>query len=236
MGISFIVFARNEDEDFILTLESLRDVSDRTESPIEIIAVNDGSSDETMSKLDQYFRNGFNVNLKYVIHQPPLGIAAALKAALNEVTFEKCIPLPGHFMFDADALTVLVNQAYCSEVVVGYRINLLRERPIAKYLAAMCLKFLFMLTITRKVRDPHGLIVYPTDLLRKVIDTNMRHENHIRALAYAVNQGVSITNFPIPIRSGHKKRSRLKGRPSAPRFLHLIVGVQELFASWKLLK
>ena len=63
MGISFIVFARNEDEDFILTLESLRDVSDRSESPIEIIAVNDGSSDETMSKLDQYFRNGSNVNL-----------------------------------------------------------------------------------------------------------------------------------------------------------------------------
>lgn len=232
-GVSFITFARNEADDLILTLECLRDLGNRLDYPIEVVAINDGSTDETQIRLGSYFNSGVNPYLIGVINQPPLGISFAISEGLKHVIHAKCIPIPGHYMFDYNGLQNLVQRAYSAEVVVGYRDNLRKERPIGKYLAAKVLRILFYFSISKKVVDPHGLIVYPTYLLREVINSNMEHENHIRALSFALARGLSIENIPIPIRSGHKLRSKEKGRPSAPRLVHLKTGLRELYIARK---
>jgi hypothetical protein len=183
--------------------------------------------------LKSYFNSSINPYLVGVIHQPPLGISNAISEGLKYVTHAKCIPIPGHYMFDIDGLQNLVESAYSADLVVGYRDNLRKERPIGKYLAARVLKILFYLAISRKVVDPHGLIIYPTSLLREVIDSNMEHENHIRALSFAIASGLTFKNVPIQIRSGHKLRSKEKGRPSAPRLVHLKAGLRELYIARK---
>jgi len=232
-GLSFIAFARNEASDFLETLESLKELGERLTFPMEIVAIDDGSNDHTISHLEDYFKSGSNPYLIHIISQPPLGISTAISEGLKSISYEKCIPIPGHFMFDAAGLYDLVNQAYSAEVVIGFRSNLRKERPVGKYLAAKTLKWLFYFSISKKVVDPHGLIIYPSSLLRDVIHSNMQHENHIRALACAVGRGHSILNLPVPIRTGHKVRSKERGRPSAPRMVHLRAGVRELYLARK---
>jgi glycosyltransferase involved in cell wall biosynthesis len=232
-GVSFITFARDEASDLILTLESLKELGDRLMSPIEIVAVNDGSSDETLSNLESYSKLNRNPYLVKIINQPPLGISNAISEGLRFITYEKCIPIPGHFMFDSTGLFRLVENAYSADIVVGFRNNLRKERPLGKFLSAHALRILFRFWISKKILDPHGLIVYPTSLLKEVIDPHMEHENHIRTLSIAVGRALSIVNLPVPIRSGHKIRSKEKGRPSWPRIIHLKTGLQELYLARK---
>jgi glycosyltransferase involved in cell wall biosynthesis len=232
-GLSFIAFARNEAFDFLETLESLKELGDRLAFPIEIVAIDDGSNDQTFDHLENYSKKGDNPYLVHIVSQPPLGISTAIAEGLKLISYEKCVPIPGHFMFDAAGLYNLAYHAYSAEVVIGFRSNLRKERPVGKYLAAKILKWLFYFSVSKKVVDPHGLIVYPTALLRDVIHSNMEHENHIRALAYAVGRGQSILNLPVPIRVGHKARSKERGRPSAPRLVHLRAGIRELHLARK---
>ena len=232
-GLSFIVFARNESHDFLETLECLRILGERLEFPIEIVAIDDGSADQTFRHLEGYFESRGNPYLIQIIWQPPLGISHAISEGLKHISYEKCIPIPGHYMFDATGLYDLVIQANSADVVIGFRSNLSKERPMGKYLAAKILKWLFYVLISKDVVDPHGLIIYPSSLLREVLNSNMEHENHIRVLACAVGRRLNILNLPVPIRTGHKARSRERGRPSAPRMVHLRAGIRELYFARK---
>ena len=232
-GVSFITFARNEAFDLILTLESLKELGDRLVRPIEIVAVNDGSSDETLNDLDSYLKSNRNPYLVHIINQPPLGISSAISEGLKFITYEKCITIPGHFMYDSSGLYELLESAYSADVVIGFRNNLRKERAFGKFFAAKALKILFYLSISRNVVDPHGVIVYPTSLLKKTTNSSMAHENIIRPLSFAIGSGLSIVNLPIPIRSGHKIRSKEKGRPSWPKLLHIKDGLREIYLARK---
>lgn len=100
-GLSFIVFARNEAFDFLEILESLKELGKRLTFPIEIVAVDDGSTDQTFDQLNDYFRRGDNPYLIRIITQPPLGISSAIVEGMRFITYDKYVPIPGHFMFDA---------------------------------------------------------------------------------------------------------------------------------------
>jgi glycosyltransferase involved in cell wall biosynthesis len=235
-GVTFIVFARNEAQDLILTLRSIEQAAKSLTIPVEIIAVNDGSIDRSKETLNEYFRSESNSLTKEVINQNALGISTAISNAIDYAIYSKCIPLPGHYMFDSNNLSRLIASIDKADVVIGYRSNLFSERTIAKYLSAKILKLLFYILIDRRVKDPHGLIVYPTEFLREIISADMKHENHIRALAYASRNHFSICNIPIQIRKGHKIRSKEHGRPSVPRISHLLTGLSEVINAKNIVK
>ena len=95
-GVTFIVFARNEAQDLILTLRSIEQAAKSLTIPVEIIAVNDGSIDRSKETLNEYFRSESNSLTKEVINQNALGISTAISNAIDYAIYSKCIPLPGH--------------------------------------------------------------------------------------------------------------------------------------------
>ena len=233
-GITFIIFARNESEDIIRTVNSVYEAIEKIHVPSEVYIIDDGSIDQTPQSLENFAKN--SLHHPTIIIQPPLGISAALRAGLKNARYSRSLPIPGHYMFDEENITKLLENAFKADVVIGVRSNVRTERPWGKFIAATILKILFRIVVSKQIKDPHGLIVYPTSLLNDHIVQNMAHENHIRVLAWAEKLGLTFYNFDIDVRRGHRHESKLKGRPSAPKLIHLWHGLQELRISHTIIR
>lgn len=235
-GVSFIVFARNERKDILKTVDSILNCMSTLDMKYEIFVIDDGSTDGTFKELSNQKKSMSWSEKDIKVHrQDPKGIASAISWAVAQAKYNKSIPIPGHFMFDASELIKLVKNVNSAEVVIGYRSNLFKERPVGKFTAAKILKLVFKLFIDSRVIDPHGLIIYPTSILQNKCDDSMKHENHIRMLAWCKRYTLSLNQVPIRIRAGHKLDSNIKGRPSFPRIEHLKTAAKEVFVARKII-
>ena len=233
-GTTFIVFARNEAEDIIRTINSVYEAIEELDLTAEVFVIDDGSADDTPQRLEHFSKT--SEYKPTIIIQPPLGISAALRTALANAQYSRCLPIPGHYMFDKENIIKLLKDSSEADVVIGIRSNIRKERPLGKFIAAVVLKILFRFVVSKQIKDPHGLIIYPTSLLNEHVNKNMEHENHIRVLAWAEKLGLSFSTLEIEVRKGHKQESKIKGRPSAPRIKHLWYGLQELRRSHKIIR
>jgi cellulose synthase/poly-beta-1,6-N-acetylglucosamine synthase-like glycosyltransferase/peptidoglycan/xylan/chitin deacetylase (PgdA/CDA1 family) len=97
--VSVIVPAYNEEKGIAATIESLL----RSRHPVEIIVVDDGSSDQTARIAAQYTRYGVRV-----ISQPNAGKPAALNTGISQANRAVLVLLDGDTVFEPDAVGHLV--------------------------------------------------------------------------------------------------------------------------------
>jgi cellulose synthase/poly-beta-1,6-N-acetylglucosamine synthase-like glycosyltransferase/peptidoglycan/xylan/chitin deacetylase (PgdA/CDA1 family) len=108
VAVSVIVPAYNEEKGIAATIESLL----RTRQPLEIIVVDDGSSDRTAQIARGYARHGVRV-----ISQHNAGKPAALNAGIAQAHCPILVLLDGDTVFEPDAIPRLA--AYFADPTVG---------------------------------------------------------------------------------------------------------------------
>jgi cellulose synthase/poly-beta-1,6-N-acetylglucosamine synthase-like glycosyltransferase/spore germination protein YaaH/peptidoglycan/xylan/chitin deacetylase (PgdA/CDA1 family) len=139
--VSVLIPAYNEQEVIVETVNSALE-SDYPK--LEIIVVNDGSTDETGALLDQHF--GGNPAVR-IIHQPNHGKPAALSLALAEASSRIIVTIDADTSIEPDAVSKLVRHfvnprvgAVAGNVKVGNRISWLTRWQALEYVTSQNLE------------------------------------------------------------------------------------------------
>jgi len=225
-----IVFSRNERASSARTLRNISTGIDLEDN--SVVFIDDYSNDGTAEFLIESQKYGL-IDSRIVIlsklHTDEPGIRGCIKKALVNRTSDFVIPLPGHFMFDAHEVNKVIDASSRTRVVIGCRSNLFQTRPIGKYLASKVFGFMFRkISGIKEVRDPHGLVSYPKDLLDYAISQTSPHENHVIPIMIAKRTGVQILQIDIRVREDHAAESKNARRPSIPRFSHVLESLRDL--------
>jgi len=209
MLISFIIFAQNEELNIENTFNNvLKGIQSLDYSEYEIILVDDHSEDSTflnMQKLEKLFPRTIAIR-----SDNEIGIANSIFAGFNRSLGRIIIPIPGHNMFGPEAISRVLGNSGLAHVVVGFRSNLYKTRPLLKYISSKLLLAGYHSLVYNFVKDIHGLNSYPRDLIELSKGYSLGHGFHMIPITLAVRQNFKIIQISIDIKSGHKKRKGKK--------------------------
>ncbi len=130
MQVSVVLPIFNEEENIQLLLEELETVLKKDFKSFEVIAVDDGSTDESLKKLLEAKKK--YKNLKIVKLKKNFGQSAALDAGFGVSKGEIIVPMDGDLQNDPRDIKKLVQKAKYFDVVCGWRYN--RKDSLSKKL------------------------------------------------------------------------------------------------------
>lgn len=137
-GVSVIVPAYNEEKVVVQTIASL--LNQRYDGPLEIVVVDDGSSDDTADICDEAYGQHPMVS---VHRKPNGGKASALNYGIDRARYDIVIGLDADTMFDDDTVAELVQPladpkvgAVAGNAKVGNRINLVTRWQALEYVTS----------------------------------------------------------------------------------------------------
>ena len=140
-SVSVLIPAYNEED---VIVETVNSVLESDYPKIEVIVIDDGSTDSTGELLDQQF--GRNPAVR-VIHEPNRGKSAALAHALDEATSEIVVTIDADTAIEPDAISKLVRHfvhprvgAVAGNVKVGNRISWLTRWQALEYVTSQNLE------------------------------------------------------------------------------------------------
>ena len=151
--LTFFFPAYNEEENVERTVElALRDVAPLVEGSIEVLIVDDGSSDRTPELADALAAADARVR---VHHQPNRGYGGALKAGFENARGELIGFSDGDLQFDFKEMGLLLDRLNDTrkpvDVVIGYRIK--RRDPFHRIFIAKTYNAIVSLAFGLRVRD-----------------------------------------------------------------------------------
>lgn len=118
--LTILLPAYNEADNIATAVRSNDATGRALNIPFEIVAVNDGSGDDTAARLEEMTRE--TPNLRVVTHPQNRGFGAALRTALQNARGEFCIVAPADSPFSAATLQPFLDIAGEADLVLGYRV------------------------------------------------------------------------------------------------------------------
>jgi len=197
--ISIIIPFYNEKENVVAVLEETR----RTNPNAEIIAVNDGSRDETESLIQKFS------DVRLISFPKNLGQSAALYAGLLASSHQLCVLMDGDGQNDPADIPMLVRESENYDIVCGYRKN--RKDSWQVKAASKVANKVRKIFTGDTVRDAGcTLKVIRKEYLRFLMPFNQMQCYMIAMLEHA---GLSLGQFPVnhrPRRFGQSNYTILK--------------------------
>ena len=125
-SISVIIPVHNEAQVIVRTVERVIDTLSRLGRPWEIIIVDDGSTDETLQKIE-------NLEIKVVAHPYNIGNGAAIKTGIRHASGEIIVMMDGDGQHDPLDIPKLIKDIGPYDMVVGARTNWLEQSKIRTF-------------------------------------------------------------------------------------------------------
>lgn len=204
MDISVVVPLYNEEENIHLLYEELKDVLDTMPEQAEIVFVDDGSSDNTMARLESIQANDDHVRV--VSLRRNFGQTAAMTAGFDHARGGIIITMDGDLQNDPHDIPQLVaklNEGY--DVVTGWRYD--RQDPFLSRRLPSQLANRLISRVTGVGLHDYGCTLKA--FRREVIDNiNLYGEMHRFIPAIASGMGISFTEVKVnhrPRRFGTSK-------------------------------
>ena len=118
MEVSVIIPMYNEEENVLHTLQEVKNVL-RQYSPFQIIAVDDGSADNTFTLLEQYASE--NQEVEVLKHQVNMGMGKALVTGFKNAKGKVIVTLDADLSYDPNYIPLLVWKLHeeNADVVIG---------------------------------------------------------------------------------------------------------------------
>lgn len=218
--VTIAVPAYNEEKHIIKTIQSISRL-DYPEKKLEIIIVNDGSTDTTGSLVSEFIKNHKNIKL---INQINKGKAAALNTALKSASGELFGCVDADSIVDKKSLKYMISHFHDKKT--GAVISALRViKPTNFFEKIQRLEYIIAI-LSRKLRasintlamTPGVLSLYSTSILRKLkgFDANNLTEDFEIALRLKYNgynimiepKSLTYTKVPSNLRSFWRQRIR----------------------------
>ncbi|MFW9852810.1 MAG: glycosyltransferase family 2 protein [Candidatus Thorarchaeota archaeon] len=218
MIYSVVIPVFNEENNVISLYKELKEVLTKLSKEFEMIFVDDGSTDNTLSNLLSIIEQG-EKNLQVIHFRQRFGKSSALTAGFQSAKGEIVITLDGDGQDDPNDIPSLIEELKDYDVVCGWRYKR-RDSFILKKVPSRIYNFLNRKINRLKIHDSGcALRVY----LKEAVEDIILFEGDHRYLpAILQNRGFSITEIKV------NHRPRLKGK-SKYGLSRIFVGLADLF-------
>jgi glycosyltransferase involved in cell wall biosynthesis len=199
MNCSIIIPIYNEADNLDELLKRLKDALKTAEATYEIIAVNDGSSDNTWQVLEAHAKS--DKNLKIISFRRNYGQTAAIMAGISLSSGDVIIPIDADLENDpADIPLLLLKLNEGHDVVSGWRKNRWRNKLLTRKLPSiMANKLISWISGVRLSDYGCTLKAYRRDVIAGL---QLYGEMHRFIPAYAAWNGARVTEIIV----SHKPR------------------------------
>ena len=219
-GISIIFPAFNEEENIKKAVEHARRAMSKFFTDIEIIVVNDGSSDATASIIDELAAQQGDV--VPVHHEVNRGYGAALRSGIYKASKELIFFTDSDLQFDLEEIRHLQEWIHKYDIVAGYRAR--RADPAHRRFNAWGWNVLVRLVLGLKIKD----IDCAFKLFRREVFQNIRLETvgamiNTEILTLAQRNSMKIKEVPV------SHYPRLAGEQTGANFKVILKALRELF-------
>lgn len=128
MKYSVVVPLKNEEDNVSDLLNEIKPVMDQLKQPWEVIAIDDGSTDQTLKELE---RMKVKIpELKVIVFDKNYGQSAAFDAGFRAARGEFVITMDGDRQNDPNDIPKLISLSEEADMVSGRRVN--RKDPVSK--------------------------------------------------------------------------------------------------------
>ncbi len=120
----------NEEENVLETVKQAKQVLEKLKVKYEILLINDGSSDNTASIIDNLART--DPTIRAIHHEKNLGYGEALKSGFYNAKYKLIVYTDGDRQFDFTEVSKFLDKIDDYDVLIGYRIK--RQDPFFRIL------------------------------------------------------------------------------------------------------
>lgn len=220
MKISIIFPVYNEAKNIPLLLERLYEVIKKEKFNYEIIAVNDGSSDESAAVLKMYAEK--DIHFKLIDFRVNSGQTAALRAGIEHATGDIIVTMDSDLENDPNDIPMLIaklDEGF--DVVSGWRKDRWKGKFLTRKLPSLLANRLISKITGVRLHD-YGctLKAYRNEVIQ---DVPLYGEMHRFIPAYAAWRGARVTEMPIQYEPRRFGKSNYGVSRTFPVLLDLLV-------------
>lgn len=229
---SLIIPVYNEDQEIAATLDHLVQILESFPTDYEIIAVNDGSSDQTASILDEYRDHPI---IRVIHHSRNRGYGAALKTGIRHAKYPLIAITDADGTYPNERLPDLISLSQEADMVVGARIGAdVRYSNIRKIPKWFLVRFAQWVTKSRIPDLNSGMRVFHKDIVERFLSILPDTFSFTTTITIAMLTNNYIVHYE-PINYYHRVgRSKIKPIRDTLRFLQLILRMGVYFAPMRI--
>jgi dolichol-phosphate mannosyltransferase len=224
ISISLIVPALNEEKVIKKVLEDIYSTTKDSFTTFEIIAINDGSSDATLERINAFAENHNNVNI--IDNKVNIGLGAAFQAGLGLAKNEYVMLLCGDGGLPASSLPKIFKLVGNADLIIPYMSNLKSIKRPSRYFLSKSYVYLLNTIFGLNLNYYNGLPVYRKDLLDKISITSSGFGFQAEIIIKLLKSGCTFHQVEV-------KGAEETGRSHALKFKN-ILSVANTF--WHLIK
>ncbi len=207
--ITVFVPSLNEEHNIRDTVKSVYTAAHGANLPVEIIVVNDGSTDRTREVVESIMASHSEVRL--INNEINLGMGESLRKALADARYEKFLIVPGDNDMAPELIQALFMAAPRADMVIAYFIN--REvRGVRRNVISVIFASIYMITFGIFVQYINGPCVYPTAKLRALDLKANRFSIVVEATVKLLKMGSTYTEVAGYMQKGLAGSTSLSGR------------------------
>lgn len=200
MIYSVIIPLKNEEANIADLIEELEPVMNNLQCPWELICIDDGSSDQTLSLLEDFAKN--KPYLRVISFSNNFGQSSAFAAGFAKARGEFIITLDGDRQNDPKDIPQLINALGHADLVCGWRMN--RRDPLQKKLISKVSNWIRSRLCQDHMHDTGcSLKLYRKKALDKI---KLYYGMHRFLPALFLIEGFSVKEVPV----SHRKREKGK--------------------------
>ncbi|MCF7913224.1 MAG: glycosyltransferase family 2 protein [Candidatus Cloacimonetes bacterium] len=194
MKLSFVIPAYNEEESIVQLYNEI--VNNRGEHQYEIIFIEDGSTDNTFSKMSELA--GKDANVKVIRFRKNLGKAAALQSGFNYAEGDVIFTMDADLQDDPKEIPRFLEKlADGNDLVTGWKKK--RHDPLSKRLPSKFFNYITSLSFGLKLHDYNcGYKAYRSEVIKE-LDIYGEMHRYIPALAHS--RGFKVAELVVEHRS-----------------------------------
>lgn len=205
VGLSFVIPAYNEEDSIETALCTIDGIVKNRNSPYEIVVVNDGSKDKTLSRTIMYARR--NCHVKVISYDENVGKGYAVKAGFMQATGEVVVFADSDMEIDLSVVSSYVEALQRGDIVIAtkWHPDSVVEMPLTRRILSHGFNVFARILTGAKLKDTQvGL-----KAMRKSVFVNIfprlcvkRYAFDVELLAVASLYGLKIVEMPTQLRIG----------------------------------
>lgn len=182
--------------------------------PFTLIFVNDGSSDNTQDRLNEFKRNHPNLSILILEHKKNQGLGSALRTAFNDIKSPLIVTLDADLTYNPNQIRLLLSQIKNTDAVFGspyLQRGLVKGVSITRLMPSMIVSVFYSILMRKRLSCWTGMF----RMYRKTAITNIQIINDgfdaIAEIAIKlVKQGYVIKEIPTVLKTRSEGASKLR--------------------------